>query len=244
MLIIFHRPQCKSIAAAFVILSGQLEGRVPKEVSAGSDARSPECVINYLWISSFGASNYVLRSSQQNRHWTSIIAVMFARQALRSAQPIRTVSYALAADYRIINPYTPSVYLVVEPDCADVSYHQQGFRRYATEAPQNNSNSRTAIYAAVAVTAAAGGYYYYSQTRSGLSAPTAQAPPSREEEKTIPPSTDKSAVFTGGNQGWVPLKLESVETINHNTKKFRFSLPDKDSVSGLHIACWWTRNRR
>lgn len=42
--------------------------------------------------------------------------------------------------------------------------------------------------------------------------------------------------FTGGEQGWVDLKLESVENINHNTKKFRFALPDKDDVSGLQIA--------
>ncbi|KAL8825200.1 MAG: hypothetical protein Q9170_007886 [Blastenia crenularia] len=42
--------------------------------------------------------------------------------------------------------------------------------------------------------------------------------------------------FTGGDQGWVDLKLDSVEEINHNTKKFRFALPDKDDVSGLQIA--------
>ncbi|KAL8732969.1 MAG: hypothetical protein Q9166_002367 [cf. Caloplaca sp. 2 TL-2023] len=42
--------------------------------------------------------------------------------------------------------------------------------------------------------------------------------------------------FKGGDQGWVDLKLESVEELNHNTKKFRFALPDKDDVSGLEIA--------
>jgi cytochrome-b5 reductase len=42
--------------------------------------------------------------------------------------------------------------------------------------------------------------------------------------------------FTGGEQGWVGLKLESVENVNHNTKKFRFALPEDDQVSGLHIA--------
>ncbi|KAL8888181.1 MAG: hypothetical protein Q9215_004361 [Flavoplaca cf. flavocitrina] len=42
--------------------------------------------------------------------------------------------------------------------------------------------------------------------------------------------------FKGGEQGWVDLKLENVEEINHNTKKFRFALPDKDDVSGLEIA--------
>lgn len=32
------------------------------------------------------------------------------------------------------------------------------------------------------------------------------------------------------------MKLDSIENINHNTKKFRFSLPEEDQVSGLHIA--------
>ena len=32
------------------------------------------------------------------------------------------------------------------------------------------------------------------------------------------------------------LKLDSVENINHNTKKLRFKLPEDDNVSGLHIA--------
>jgi cytochrome-b5 reductase len=45
----------------------------------------------------------------------------------------------------------------------------------------------------------------------------------------------KSA-FTGGDQGFISLKLESVENVNHNTKKFRFALPEDDQVSGLHIA--------
>lgn len=43
--------------------------------------------------------------------------------------------------------------------------------------------------------------------------------------------------FTGGEQGWVDLKLESVEEVNHNTKKFRFALPEENDVSGLDVAC-------
>ena len=42
--------------------------------------------------------------------------------------------------------------------------------------------------------------------------------------------------FTGGDQGFISLKLESIENINHNTKKFRFVLPDEDAVSGIQIA--------
>ncbi|TQS36284.1 hypothetical protein Golomagni_03271 [Golovinomyces magnicellulatus] len=40
--------------------------------------------------------------------------------------------------------------------------------------------------------------------------------------------------FTG--QGFINLKLENVENINHNTKKLRFALPEKDQVSGLQTA--------
>lgn len=32
------------------------------------------------------------------------------------------------------------------------------------------------------------------------------------------------------------LKLEDVENYNHNTKKFRFKLPEDDQVSGLEVA--------
>jgi cytochrome-b5 reductase len=49
-------------------------------------------------------------------------------------------------------------------------------------------------------------------------------------------SVDTKSTFTGGDQGFISLKLESVENINHNTKKFRFALPEVDAVSGLHIA--------
>lgn len=35
---------------------------------------------------------------------------------------------------------------------------------------------------------------------------------------------------------FLTLKFYSVENINHNTKKFRFALPEEDQVSGLHIA--------
>jgi cytochrome-b5 reductase len=69
----------------------------------------------------------------------------------------------------------------------------------------------------------AGGYYYYSNVYDSTVQPTAAAPPSK--------------VFTGGDQGFVSLKLDKIETINHNTKKFRFVFDDPDAVSGLTIAC-------
>jgi len=42
--------------------------------------------------------------------------------------------------------------------------------------------------------------------------------------------------LTGGEQGFVSLKLDEVHDVNHNTKRFRFKLPEDDMVSGLHIA--------
>lgn len=44
------------------------------------------------------------------------------------------------------------------------------------------------------------------------------------------------AALTGGDQGWVSLKLEESEIINHNSKRLRFKLPEDDMVSGVHIA--------
>lgn len=46
----------------------------------------------------------------------------------------------------------------------------------------------------------------------------------------------KKYALTGGDQGFISLVLENVEIINHNTKKFRFKLPEEDQVSGLHVA--------
>ncbi len=75
-------------------------------------------------------------------------------------------------------------------------------------------------------------------------------PPSEEQAREIikareamkqgsDSSKPAQKTFKGGEQGWVDLKLESVEELNHNTKKLRFALPDKDDVSGLEVACEW-----
>lgn len=71
--------------------------------------------------------------------------------------------------------------------------------------------------------------------------PTGQAgnaPPSEEAQK-IPASSGQpaKAAFTGGEQGFLSLKLDKSEVINHNTKKLTFSLPEEDMESGLHVAC-------
>jgi cytochrome-b5 reductase len=57
-----------------------------------------------------------------------------------------------------------------------------------------------------------------------------------QDKDSAETATNLKSTFTGGDQGFISLKLESIENINHNTKKFRFVLPDDDAVSGLHIA--------
>lgn len=42
--------------------------------------------------------------------------------------------------------------------------------------------------------------------------------------------------FTGGDQGFDSLVLDEITNINHNTKQFRFKLPEEDAVSGLNVA--------
>lgn len=51
------------------------------------------------------------------------------------------------------------------------------------------------------------------------------------------PSDAPKKAFTGGDQGFISLKLVEVENYNHNTKKFKFALPEEDMVSGLQVAC-------
>ncbi len=54
--------------------------------------------------------------------------------------------------------------------------------------------------------------------------------------KDAAPGVGVKKAFTGGEQGFVSLLLSEVETINHNTKRFRFKLPEEGMVSGLTVA--------
>lgn len=104
----------------------------------------------------------------------------------------------------------------------------QQYRRYATE-PTPGGSSNTLVYAAVAAAAAGGSYFYFNQKgsadiKSGLQ---------KAEDKITGPAKE---ALTGGDQGWVSLRLAKVENVNHNTKKFFFELPGEDYVSGLKIA--------
>ena len=66
--------------------------------------------------------------------------------------------------------------------------------------------------------------------------PTAAPQTSKPDSNTQNVAKPANSVFTGGDQGWIDLKLESVEELSHNAKKFRFALPKEDDVSGLQIA--------
>ncbi|KAF4630802.1 hypothetical protein G7Y89_g7331 [Cudoniella acicularis] len=107
------------------------------------------------------------------------------------------------------------------------------YRRYATE--QASGSSNTILYAGIATLVAGGGFYYLNQGDNVAKVKTAAKDAEAKAKAAAGQVTSKSA-FTGGDQGWVGLKLESVENVNHNTKRFRFALPEEDQVSGLHIA--------
>lgn len=83
--------------------------------------------------------------------------------------------------------------------------------------------------------AGAGGYYYYTQGGNAANIKDAAKGAADKAKAGLEGQTAKAAL-TGGDQGFIPLKLGSVEIVNHNTKKFRFELPEPDQVSGLHVA--------
>jgi cytochrome-b5 reductase len=109
----------------------------------------------------------------------------------------------------------------------------QQYRRYATE--QSSGGSNTLLYAGATIPLAVGGYYYHYYNQGDNAAKVKNAAKETEGKAKTEGAVGKSA-FTGGDQGFISLKLESVENINHNTKKFRFALPEGDQVSGLQIA--------
>ena len=112
----------------------------------------------------------------------------------------------------------------------------QNCRAYATETKPSGSSATPWI---IGVAAAAAGYAGYSYLGSN---PAAAAAAKDKIKETVPKAlatahADAPKTFTGGEQGFVDLKLASVEPYSHNTKKFIFDLPEKDQVSGLKVAC-------
>ncbi|KAM7209363.1 NADH-cytochrome b5 reductase 2 [Naviculisporaceae sp. PSN 640] len=109
---------------------------------------------------------------------------------------------------------------------------QQSVRKYATEqgtpTPEPKSGSNTLLYAAGAAGLGGVGYYFLSGTSTAKKAEATV----KEAAAAV---TEKKKALTGGDQGFVSLLLEDVETINHNTKLFRFKLPEDDMVSGVTV---------
>ncbi|APA09843.1 hypothetical protein SS1G_05932 [Sclerotinia sclerotiorum 1980 UF-70] len=113
------------------------------------------------------------------------------------------------------------------------------YRRYATESSSSGSN--TALYTGVAAAVAGAGYYFMSQGDNAAKVKDAAKDAEAKAKEALGQGQAKvegavgKAAFTGGDQGFISLKLDSVELVNHNTKKFRFELPESDQVSGLHV---------
>ncbi|KAI1075030.1 hypothetical protein F5B20DRAFT_561549 [Whalleya microplaca] len=116
---------------------------------------------------------------------------MFARSAIRAAQPLK---------------------------------RNLLLRTYATEPAKPAGNPL--LYAAGAAGVAGAGYYFFSSS-AGQKA---------ESKVKAAVGGEPKVAFTGGDQGFISLLLKEVENINHNTKKFRFKLPEDDQVSGMHVA--------
>ena len=93
-------------------------------------------------------------------------------------------------------------------------------RSFASESTGGGSGRNYAVWSA-GVAAAAAGLYIYGDKIFPKPGPTKPA----------------EGAFKGGDQGFLSLKLENVETVSHNTKKLRFALPDPDMVSGLMVTC-------
>jgi hypothetical protein len=178
---------------------------------------------------------------------------MFARQTFRAAQPLKTVSLSI---------YSPSRW-IPQRHAAILELHQapssciccsvlgnlgtgdqkpsssrtlltlvQQYRRYATEPPASGG-SNAFFYVGLTTVLGGGGAYYYYLNQAKVNKVAAKAGLVKDSATN---GASAAKAFTGGEQGFISLKLESVENVNHNTKKFRFALPEKDQVSGLVIA--------
>ncbi|KAL9050339.1 MAG: hypothetical protein Q9162_006690 [Coniocarpon cinnabarinum] len=101
-----------------------------------------------------------------------------------------------------------------------LTVQQHSIRGYASDAPPKQGMSGLAYGAAAGMGAFGVGYYYM----------TSQQKHSLQAEGPAPKA------FQGGEQGFLSLRLDSVEELSGNTKKFRFALPEPDQESGLPVA--------
>lgn len=173
---------------------------------------------------------------------------MIARQAFRSIQPLKRVTIPVRehSSPSEITLFPARLTLPLYRPClgAESSQRFQGIRHYAAQGASGGSSNST-LYGGIAAATAllGGGYYYFRQADTpvqlgqsvGKSNPTSGR--SGSSPSLASDSKPLNSTFTGGEQGWISLKLESVEKLSHNTNRFRFALPNPDDVSGLQIAC-------
>lgn len=184
---------------------------------------------------------------------------MFARHVFRAAQPLRQVSQHISLHHRsppiASRSSTVAYRFKSSSSLTNIAPLSQSAARRCYASGPAASSSNTLVYSLLGAGALGGGYVYYTnygpgaaaRARGGAKTSNAEAPPSPAEQHNVsasaPPSasapqaaSNANGAFTGGEQGFIDLKLDSVEEINHNTKKFRFALPNADDVSGLQIA--------
>lgn len=106
----------------------------------------------------------------------------------------------------------------------------QSVRTYATEAPKPSSSSTPFLVGGAAIGAGVLGYSFLGSSKK---APVAPPKPADDAKAAAP----VARTFTGGDQGFIDLKLADVVDYNHNTKVLKFELPDPEHVSGLSVAC-------
>ncbi|ERS99239.1 hypothetical protein HMPREF1624_04437 [Sporothrix schenckii ATCC 58251] len=111
---------------------------------------------------------------------------------------------------------------------------KQTTRRYAT-APSGGSNN-TVVLAGAALAIGAGAYYILSTTTGTTPAKKAEAAADKAADVVGAAKQAAKEAFRGGDQGFVPLTVESVDVVNHNTKLVRFKLPEPDQIAGMHAA--------
>ena len=119
----------------------------------------------------------------------------------------------------------------------------QTIRGYSSEAQAPRSSSTPWIVGAAAVGTGILGYNFLGGSSSNKTTSKNDGPPSQstEDKKDINKQKEEAPIktFTGGEQGFIDLKLKEIIPYNHNTKRFKFALPDEEAVSGLNVACKW-----
>ena len=92
-------------------------------------------------------------------------------------------------------------------------------------------------------TSAVGASFYAASFQDGsqTQSPSSSAAVGRSLQTPSQSPKDPKKTFTSGFS-FQNLKLESSENVNHNTKRLRFELPDKDAVSGLHPSCMFRQS--